>query len=221
MSASGTALLREGRSMHAILVANPKGGCGKTTLVVNLAGYLASQGRRTVIWDLDRQRSAFEWLALRDVALPRVARLGEHGDDDPKLPRGDSWLVLDTPAGLHGKNLAHAIKPAHKILVPLQPSLFDMAATQDFLALLAEEKAVRKHKALVGIVGMRVDARTRSAATLESFLRQFDLPVITFLRDTVNYANAALSGKSIFDLPPSLIERDLEQWQPLIEWIES
>jgi len=207
--------------MHAILVANPKGGCGKTTLVVNLAGYLASQGRRTVIWDLDRQRSAFEWLALRDVALPRVARLGEHGDDDPKLPRGDSWLVLDTPAGLHGKNLAHAIKPAHKILVPLQPSLFDMAATQDFLALLAEEKAVRKHKALVGIVGMRVDARTRSAATLESFLRQFDLPVITFLRDTVNYANAALSGKSIFDLPPSLIERDLEQWQPLIEWIES
>jgi len=208
-------------SMRAILIANPKGGCGKTTLAVNLAGYLARSGRRTMVWDLDRQRSAFEWLALRGPELPPVARLGDHGEDDPKLPGGDSWLVLDSPAGLHGKNLAHAIKPAHKILVPLQPSLFDMAATQDFLSVLVEEKAVRKHKAFIGIVGMRVDARTRPAAALESFLSQFDLPVITFLRDTVNYANAALNGKSIFDLPPSLIERDVEQWQPLIDWVES
>ncbi len=206
--------------MHAILVANPKGGCGKTTLAVNLAGYLASRGRKALLWDLDRQRSAFEWLNLRGPDLPVVARLDEQTNADPKLPRGDSWLVLDSPAGLHGKNLTYAIKPAHKILVPLQPSLFDMAATQDFLAVLAEEKAVRKHKTFIGIVGMRVDARTRAAATLESFLRQFDLPVVTFLRDTVNYANAALSGKSIFDLAPSLIERDLEQWQPLIDWIE-
>jgi len=207
--------------MRAILVANPKGGCGKTTLAVNLAALLASRGRRTFIWDLDRQRSAFEWLGLRAPDLPVVSRLDDHDDDDPKLPRGDSWLILDSAAGLHGKNLAHAIKPAHKVLVPIQPSLFDMAAAQDFLAILAEEKHVRKHKTFVGIVGMRVDARTRAAATLESFLRQFDLPVVTFIRDTVLYANAALSGKSIFDLAPSLIERDVEQWQPLIEWIES
>jgi len=206
--------------MRAILVANPKGGCGKTTLAVNLAGVLAREGHQTFLWDLDRQRSAFEWLALRSQDLPRVARLGAT-EDDPKLPRGDSWLVMDSAAGLHGKNLAHAIKPSHKVLVPIQPSLFDMAAAQDFLAVLAEEKAVRKHKTFVGIVGMRVDARTRAAATLEAFLRQFDLPVITFLRDTVLYANAALSGKSIFDLPPSLIERDAEQWQPLLDWVEN
>jgi len=206
--------------MRAILVANPKGGCGKTTLAVNLASSLASRGRQTFLWDLDRQRSAFEWLALRAHDLPRVARLGAD-DDDPKLPRGDAWLIMDSAAGLHGKNLAHAIKPSHKVIVPIQPSLFDMAAAQDFLAVLAEEKAVRKHKTFVGIVGMRVDPRTRAAATLETFLRQFDLPVVTFLRDTVLYANAALSGKSIFDLPPSLIERDVEQWQPLLDWLES
>lgn len=206
--------------MRAILVANPKGGCGKTTLAVNLAGMLARRGRKTLLWDLDRQRSSFEWLALRSEDLPEVSRL-DAGHDDRRLPRGDSWLVMDTPAGLHGKNLAHAIKPSHKVLVPIQPSLFDMAAAQDFLGVLAEEKAVRKHKTFIGIVGMRVDARTRAALTLETFLRQFDLPVITFLRDTVLYANAALSGKSIFDLPPSQIERDLEQWQPLIDWIES
>jgi chromosome partitioning protein len=160
-----------------------------------------------------------EWLALRSADLPPVTLLGSR-DDEPKLPRGDAWLVLDSAAGLHGKNLAHALKPAQKVIVPIQPSLFDMAAAQDFLALLAREKAVRKHKTFVAIIGMRVDPRTRAAATLESFLRQFDLPVVTFLRDTVLYANAALSGKSIFDLAPSLIERDVEQWQPLIEWLE-
>lgn len=206
--------------MRVILVANPKGGCGKTTLAVNLAGMLARRGRKTLLWDLDRQRSSFEWLALRPEDLPEISRL-DAGYDEPRMPRGDSWLVMDTPAGLHGKNLAHAVKPSHKVLVPIQPSLFDMAAAQDFLALLAEEKAVRKHKTFIGIVGMRVDARTRAALTLETFLRQFDLPVVTFLRDTVLYANAALGGKSIFDLPHSQIERDMEQWQPLIDWIES
>ena len=207
--------------MRAILVANPKGGCGKTTLAVNLAGLLASRGERTSLWDLDRQHSSLEWLALRPDDLPKVSRLGAGHDDDPKLPRGDRWLVLDTPAGLRGKNLAHALKPAHKVLVPIQPSLFDMAAAQDFLEVLAGEKAVRKHRTFVGIVAMRVDPRTRAAATLESFLRQFDLPVVTFLRDTVLYANAALVGKSIFDLAPSLIERDVEQWQPLVDWLDS
>ena len=207
--------------MRAILVANPKGGCGKTTLAVNLAGLLASRGERTSLWDLDRQHSSLEWLSLRPDDLPKVSRLGAGHDDDPKLPRGDRWLVLDTPAGLRGKNLAHALKPAHKVLVPIQPSLFDMAAAQDFLEVLAGEKAVRKHRTFVGIVAMRVDPRTRAAATLESFLRQFDLPVVTFLRDTVLYANAALVGKSIFDLAPSLVERDVEQWQPLVDWLDS
>jgi len=206
--------------MRAILVANPKGGCGKTTLAVNLAGFLANRGERISLWDLDRQHSSLEWLSLRSGDLPRVTRL-DAADEDAKLPRGDRWLVLDTPAGLRGKNLAHALKPAHKVLVPIQPSLFDMAAAQDFLTVLADEKAVRKHKTFVGIVAMRVDARTRAAATLETFLRQFELPVVTFLRDTVLYANAALAGKSIFDLAPSLVERDVEQWQPLIDWLDS
>jgi chromosome partitioning protein len=156
---------------------------------------------------------------LRPDHLPAVARLDAR-DDDPNLPRGDSWLVLDSPAGLRGKNLRHALKPSHRVLVPIQPSLFDMAAAQDFLEILAQEKAVRRHKTFVGIVGMRVDARTRSAAMLESFLRQYELPVVAFLRDTVLYANAALEGKSIFDLAPSLTERDREQWQPMIEWLE-
>lgn len=140
--------------------------------------------------------------------------------DKPRNSGGKTWLVLDSAAGLHGKTLSHALRLAHKILVPVQPSLFDMAATSAFLEALVEEKAVRKHKTLVGIVGMRVDPRTRAAATLEAFLAQFDLPILTYLRDTQTYANAAFNGLSIFDLPQYLSARDVEQWEPVLDWVE-
>ena len=208
--------------MRVILVANPKGGCGKTTLATNLAGYLAGQNQRVIMWDLDRQKSSSDWLALRPADLPSITRMDVERDEiHPEIPENNDWLVLDSPAGMHGKNLAHALKLAHKVIVPVQPSVFDMAATRDFLDRLIEEKIVRKHKTFIGIIGMRVDPRTRAASTLEQFLRQYDLPVLTYLRDTMVYVNAAFNGKSIFDLPHSQTERDLPQWQPLIEWLET
>ncbi|SCY45225.1 chromosome partitioning protein [Nitrosospira sp. Nl5] len=208
--------------MRTILVANPKGGCGKTTLATNLAAYLAGQNQRVAMWDLDRQKSSLDWLALRAAELPAITSLdADRNEINPVIPDNNDWLVLDSPAGIHGKNLAQALKLAHKIVVPVQPSIFDMAATRDFLDRLMEEKAVRKHKAFIGIIGMRVDPRTRAAATLEQFLKQYDLPILTYLRDTMVYVNAAFTGKSIFDLPSYLAERDLTQWQPLIEWVET
>lgn len=208
--------------MRTILVANPKGGCGKTTLATNLAAYLAGQNQRVAMWDLDRQKSSLDWLALRPAELPAITQLdADRNDTHPDIPEYNDWLVLDSPAGMHGKNLAHALKLAHKVVVPVQPSVFDMAATRDFLDQLMEEKAVRKHKAFIGIIGMRVDPRTRAAATLEQFLRQYDLPILTYLRDTMVYVNAAFNGKSIFDLPYYQAERDLSQWQPIVEWVNS
>ncbi|MEW5967137.1 MAG: ParA family protein [Pseudomonadota bacterium] len=200
--------------MRAILVANPKGGSGKTTLSINLAGYLASMGERVAILDLDRQKSATQWLAMRDASLPEIALLheGQKGEAD--------WLVIDSPAGLHGKNLERALKLAHKVAVPIAPSLFDIRATQDFLAALHAEKAVRKGHAFVGVVGMRVDPRTRAGVTLDQFMAQQDLPVLTYLRNTQHYVNAAFEGKSLFDLPPHIAERDVAQWQGLIAWLE-
>jgi chromosome partitioning protein len=208
-------------TVHAVLIANPKGGSGKTTLSVNVAGYLASRGRSTLLCDLDRQKSASEWLSLRPRELPLIRTLDTRDDDaELQTPRRSDWLVIDSPAGLRGKNLAHALKPAQRVLVPLQPSLFDMVATRDFLEVLAAEKAVRKERTLVGIVAMRVDPRTRAALALESFLGQFDLPVLAWLRDTSVYTNAALAGMSIFDLPPHQAARDIEQWAPITEWLE-
>jgi chromosome partitioning protein len=200
--------------MRVILVANPKGGSGKTTLSINLAGYLASRGERVAMLDLDRQKSATHWLAMRDPSLPEIELLreGQKGDSD--------WLLIDSPAGLHGKSLERALKLAHKVVVPIAPSLFDIRASQDFLAALHAEKAVRKGHAFIGVIGMRVDPRTRAGVTLEQFMDQQGLPVLAHLRNTQHYVNAAFEGKSLFDLPLHVAERDIGQWHGLIDWLD-
>jgi chromosome partitioning protein len=206
--------------MKAILIANPKGGSGKTTVATNLAGSLAVRKQKVFLWDLDRQHSSRNWLSIRPADRPVIHRLDAKEDADAPVAHSSSWLILDSAAGLHGKNLAHALKIAHKIIIPVQPSVFDMAATSAFLQTLLEEKAVRKHKTFIGIVGMRVNPRTRAAATLEAFLGQFKLPVLTYLRDTQVYVNAAFNGLSLFDLPEYLSAKDREQWQPILDWID-
>lgn len=207
--------------MRTVLVVNPKGGCGKTTLSTNLAGALANRGDSVVLWDLDRQKSSLEWLALRAPGLPTIHSLDAKDEPSGKDKRKPDWLIIDTPAGLHGKNLERAVKPVDKVLMPVQPSLFDMAATRNFLAVMHAEHLLRKGRHFLGIVGMRVDERTRAAATLEAFLKQFDLPVLTCLRDTQVYANAAFQGKSIFDLPHYLNEKDVDDWKPLLRWLNT
>lgn len=202
--------------MRSILVANPKGGSGKTTLATNLAGYLAGLGRQVVLADLDRQQSAAGWLKRRPAQLPTI-----HGHQAPKPTPKPDWMVIDSPAGLHGDKLSAAVKLAELVIVPVQPSAFDMLATGDFLRVLREEKAVRKEKSLVAMVGMRVDPRTKSAAELGEFLLAAEFPVLTYLRDAQLYVQCANEGASLFDLPPSRAGRDAEQWQALLEWISA
>jgi chromosome partitioning protein len=200
--------------MKTILIANAKGGAGKTTISTNLAGYLAAKGEDVFLWDLDRQKSALHWLSIRPPRLPGITRL-----DNARNKAGNGTLILDSPAGLHGEKLGDLLKRVEKVVVPIVPSSFDMAATANFLNELAAEKSVRKGKAFVAIVGMRVDARTRAAEKLDEFLAPIDLPVLTHLRDTQNYVTAAFEGKSIFDMAPSTVAQDVEQWQPLIRWL--
>lgn len=207
--------------MKTVLIANPKGGSGKTTLATNLAGALAERGERVALWDLDRQHSSLQWLAIRPAERPTIYSLDSRIDGNSRLSRHSGWLVLDSPAGLHGKNLGHAIRLAQKIVVPVQPSMFDMAATGEFFSALVEEVSQRHQKASIGVVGMRVDPRTRAASTLEAFLTRYQLPILTLLRDTQVYVNAAFNGLSIFDLPDYLRERDVEQWQPILDWVDA
>jgi len=128
--------------------------------------------------------------------------------------------LFDSPAGLHGKNLEHALKLVHKVIVPIAPSIFDIQASRDFLEVLHHERVVRKSKIFVGVVGMRMDPRTRAALTLEQFLQGLDLSVLAYLREAQVYVNAAFEGKSLFDLPPFQAQRELEQWAYLLNWLE-
>ena len=206
--------------MRTILVANPKGGSGKTTLATNLAGYFANQGQRVLLADLDRQRSSFGWLARRPDVLPTIH--GWAGGDSRKAIAEvrPHWLIMDSPAGVRGEKLTNAVKRADLVVVPVQPSAFDMAATQAFIDILHAEKAVRKAKSYVAMIGMRVDTRTRAAAELEAFLDNAGFPVLTFLRDAQIYVQAAGEGVSLYDLPPARAARDIEQWQPLLDWLQ-
>ncbi|THA34472.1 ParA family protein, partial [Streptomyces sp. A1136] len=69
-------------------------------------------------------------------------------------------------------------------------------------------------------VGMRVDARTRSADQLHRFIEGLNLPVLSYLRDTQNYVQLAAHGLTLWDIAPSRVQRDIEQWQPVIDWVD-
>ncbi|WP_158897854.1 ParA family protein [Burkholderia sp. L27(2015)] len=206
--------------MAVIVVANPKGGVGKSTLSTNLAGLFASRGEWVALADLDRQQSSRSWLDLRPQGLPVIEYWPVDLDNPTRPPQGLEHAVIDTPAGVHGTRLNTALALADKVIVPLQPSLFDILATQDFLQKLAKEKAIRKGNIEIGIVGMRVDARTRSAEQLHRFVDGLGLPVLGYLRDTQNYVQTAAHGLTLWDVARSKVEKDLEQWEPLISWLD-
>ena len=205
--------------MRAVLVANPKGGAGKTTLATNLSGYFANQGKSVTLCDLDRQQSALRWMAFRDPALPPVTGYYAGNQIVLNLPKESDWVVVDAPAGLQGYKLSDYLRAVERVLVPLVPSVFDMAATEDFLNSIRGE--IRSNRMKVGIVAMRVDPRTKAAGMLEEFLRHFDIPIVSYLRNTQNYVNVAAAGATVFDPPRARHRRDLEQWDALVKWVES
>jgi len=204
--------------MPVVLVINPKGGVGKSTLSTHVAGYFASQGHTVMLGDADRQQSAKLWLGLRPDTAPSIRSWEVDKDEVSKPPKGTTHVVLDTPAGLHGKRLKDMLKLAHKVLVPLQASVFDIFATREFLDELAQYRQTAKTE--IGLVGMRVDERTRSAEQLRQFVEAADLPMLGYLRNTQNYVQLAAHGLTIFDLAPTRVARDLSQWQPICQWLD-
>jgi chromosome partitioning protein len=204
-------------NVYTLLIANPKGGSGKTTLATNIAGFLAGKRQRVVLADDDRQQSSNTWLARRPALFPKIH--GKFADKQELKEFDPQWLVIDSPAGIDGAELRTELRRANALVIPISPSLFDMAATARFLQTIAENNKVAETRVPVALVATRVDARTRSAAELDEFLAATGLPVITHLRDTQVYVACARDGLSVFDLPRSRGEQDQEQWRPLTRWI--
>jgi chromosome partitioning protein len=205
--------------MPVVVVANPKGGVGKSTLATNIAGFYASRGYKVMLGDADRQQSSRLWLNLRPPGARPISSWDVGDGQLAKPPKGTTHVVLDTPAGLHDKAFQQALQIADKVVVPLQPSIFDIYATRSFLDELAKHRNATHMQ--VGIVGMRVDPRTIAAEKLQEFTASLGLPVLGYLRPTQNYIHLAARGLTLFDVAPGKVERDLEQWQGLCRWLDT
>jgi chromosome partitioning protein len=204
--------------MPVVVIANPKGGVGKSTLSTQVAGYFASQGHAVMLGDADRQQSSKLWLGLRPQSARPISTWEVDTGQVAKPPKGTTHVVLDTPAGLHGRRFKDIMKLADTVLVPLQPSVFDIFATRAFLDELAHN--AHAFKARVGLVGMRVDARTLAAEQLDSFVHSLGLPMVGYVRDTQNYLHLAAQGLTVFDVATGKVARDLELWQPITAWLD-
>ncbi|BDU58083.1 cobyrinic acid a,c-diamide synthase [Limnohabitans sp. MORI2] len=206
--------------MKVIVVANPKGGAGKSTLSTNIAGYFASQGHTVMLGDADTQQSSKLWLTQRPEVLPKISTWEYEADLvlTAKPPQGTTHVVIDTPGGISGWRLKEVILRADKVIVPVMPSLFDMQATQNFLLQLVS--ITQGLPTDVRVIGNRVDARTISASNLRQFVESLDVQVLSYLRDTQYYLHMAAHGLSLFDITPSKVAKDLEQWQPICKWLD-
>lgn len=207
--------------MFTILIANPKGGAGKSTLTTNVAGMLASLRQRVVIMDLDKQQSATNWLQRRPSVLPKIMTWAEDTDMAELREFAPQWMVIDTHARLRRADRTYLLSRANVVLVPVNPSVFDIEATAKFLLKLHQDPNVQSGRVAIGLIGSRTDSRTRIAQELSSFFDRSGLPVVAYVPDSVHYPQCARDGTSIYDLPRTRTEQQLEAWQPLVAWLRS
>ena len=213
--------------MLRILVANSKGGCGKSTLSTNLAGHFARQGRSTTLVDSDPQGSSAAWCASRPSHLARVHCLTSN-DSAPgfaagwllRVPSATEVLLIDTPAGLRMHELAPMFRHADVVLVPIVPSALDLRVTLAFLDKLCRLPEVRSGTLRVALVVNRLRSRTLAARELEGTLQRLAQAALLRMRDSQAYVTLAAQGRSLFDDDSSALRGHREDWTTLLEWLD-
>jgi len=201
--------------MISILVANAKGGCGKSTIATNMAAAFACAGHRTALADADRQRSTLMWLKTRPKHAAPIHAL-DWRKETGKVPGTVERLVIDAGAGIASGRVRELLRRADIVVMPILPSAFDEAATQRFLKKVDELKPIRKGRKPVAVVGNRMRTGTLAARELDAFLDKQGHEVVARLADLALYAAAARQGLGIFDLAPSRRARAESDWQPLL-----
>ena len=202
--------------MRTILVINPKGGCGKTTIATNLSGYYANKGISVSLVDLDEQRSSFVWCKTRPKSAPKIEAL-----DKSEEFHTTKRTIFDCPAQIPLDMAADLINRSDVIIMPINPSIIDQRAAFQFIFNVRDMIRAEKCKLIqIGLVANRSNTNFNSYGELESFADLMKTPLITSLRNSQNYVNAAEKGLTIFDLPKSLAAKDKKQWRPLIYWAE-
>ena len=191
--------------MPVIAIVNRKGGSGKSTLATHLAACYANSGVAVMLGDVDRQQSTQSWLRMRsEQALPESAPIVGWAVDPKRVlrpPAGVSLVVLDTPGGLHGFDLARVAAFADVILMPVCNSAFDRESAAACHAELMALPRVASGRCKLAAVGMRLDARTRAAETLAAWAAGLKLPFVTALREAQVYVRGVERGLTLFDQP--------------------
>jgi chromosome partitioning protein len=210
--------------MPVIAVINRKGGSGKSTLATHLAAWSANQGVPVMLGDVDKQRSTQNWLRLREERrLERRAQIVGWAMDPHNVlrpPAGINRVVLDTPGGLRGSELARVVMYADAILMPVCNSMFDRTSAADCHAELMTLPRVATGRCKVAAVGMRLDARTKAIEVMQQWAEHLELPFVGALRETQGYVRCIEQGLTLFDMPAEKVQADLTQWQPILDWLE-
>lgn len=212
--------------LQKIVVLNPKGGSGKTTIATNLAAYFATRGLKPALMDMDAQGSSSRWLSKRPRELPLVHGIAGYERNlrvtrtfAMRVPTECERLIVDTPAAYPSQDLPDLTRGASAIIVPVMPSDIDIhAATKCIGDLLLIAKVKREQRRLA-VIANRVKKQTTMYRSLMRFLESLDIPVITTLRDSQNYVRASESGTGLFEMKPRMVREDTDQWQPLVGWI--
>jgi chromosome partitioning protein len=207
--------------MLTTLVASSKGGCGKTTLVTQLASHWAQAGKRTAIVDTDRQGSSFRWAARRPENVPGVLAVEGSRKALDKLPDDTDIAIVDTPAGVTEKDLEPYLEHASVVLVPVLPSSFDLEATMDFLGTLRGINRIKRGKLPVALVGNRLKPWTNASQDAMAQLAEASpFPVVAQLRDSQAYVLLTALGKGIFDYHSENVRGHQDDWTKLLRWIK-
>lgn len=207
--------------MRKIMILNSKGGCGKSTIATNLASYYASyEGKKVVLVDFDPQGSGLDWLKARSPKLPEIKGINAV-KEVVRFPRDTDIVIMDAPARVEGRELANLVKRVETIIIPVLPSPIDIRAAANFIRELLTNGKVSRKETKVAVIANRVRENTLSYHALYAFLKGLKIPFVTTLRDTQNYIHAEDQGVGIFEMAPSRVWQDLEQWDPLIKWLRS
>ncbi|PVV05842.1 MAG: hypothetical protein B6D77_17720 [gamma proteobacterium symbiont of Ctena orbiculata] len=217
------------RVMKRLLILNSKGGCGKTTIATNLAGFYAASGTSTTLFDYDPQGSSQRWLELRSEQFPDI-----HGVFAAKttqgsvtrafalrIPQDTQRIIVDTPASMKRLEMMEMLRSATAVVVPVLPSGIDCHVTLDFLKQLSDLVRQMGLDLPIGIVANRVRINTRAFKKLKQTLEDIDVPMVAYLRESQNYVYAAESGCAVVDLKQPSFKKDNQQWSILINWLET
>jgi chromosome partitioning protein len=216
-------------SLQRIIVTNPKGGCGKSTIATNIASHYAHQGKNVRLFDHDAQGSSLAWVRRRDDEVREITGVDASKNSDHRLTK--SWqlrvppetdvAIIDSPAGTDITELAALFQQNDSVLIPVLPSPIDIHATAHFIKELLTTGCARKRMIRLAVIANRVRKNTHMYHALERFLFSLNIPFISSLRDTQLYAKAIEQGIGVQEIPGSSSKVDGQQWAPVFRWLET